>query len=279
MKLPVRGLLREPLLHFVLIGAALFGLHRLADPGSLDDSEQRIVVSAGRIEQLASVFARTWQRAPTPGELKGLIDEYVLEEVYYRAALRMGIDEDDTVIRRRLRQKVEFLIADTAALFEPTDEELGAYLSANEEEFRKDPAYTFRQIYFNPERHAETLVTAQLASLSANQAVRRDPTLIPESFASSSRHEVDGTFGTGFTSQLDELAPGVWSGPIRSGLGWHLVQLGSRTPGYLPELPVIRGAVAREWANAKRQETRRALNERLLEDYEVVIEWPEEAEG
>ena len=273
------GLLREPLLHFVLIGAALFGLHRLVDPGSLDDSNQRIVVSAGRIEQLASVFARTWQHSPTPDELKGLIDEYVLEEVYYRTALRMGIDEDDTVIRRRLRQKVEFLTDDTAALFEPTDEELGVYLSANEEEFREDPVYTFHQIYFNPERHAETFVTAQLASLSANQAVRRDPTLIPESFARSSRHEVGGTFGTGFARQLDELTPGAWSGPIRSGLGWHLVQLESRTPGYLPELPVIRGAVAREWANAKRLETRRALNERLLEDYEVVIEWPKEAEG
>ena len=235
-------------------------------------------MSAGRIDQLTGIFAKTWQRPPTPEELKGLVDEYVLEEIYYRKALAMGIDKDDTIIRRRLRQKLEFLTEDIAALAEPSDGELAAYLSANEERFRTEPVYTFRQIYFNPERHGgdpEGYVREQLALLNSGEDVPGDRTLIPDSFAHASRHAVDGTFGTGFSGQLDELTPGAWSDPIRSGLGLHLVRLESRVPGHLPELAAIREKVAREWANDKRLATKKKLNDRLLEDYEVVIEWPE----
>ena len=271
-------LLREPLLHFLLIGAALFGLYRLANPGSTADAARRIVVSAGRIDQLASLFTKTWQRPPEPTELKGLIDEYILEEIYYRRAQKMGLDRDDVVIRRRLRQKLEFLTEDAAALLEPEQEELARYLAANQDRFRDDSSYTFRQLYFNPARHGEDpegLVGQRLVELNAGREVEADPTLIPESFAASPRRAVDSTFGRGFSARLDELPEGVWSGPVRSGLGLHLIRIESRTPGRLPELAEIRNAVAREWANDKRLETKKGVNDRLLEDYEIVIEWPE----
>ena len=271
-------ILREPLVHFLLLGAVLFLIFGLTNQAGTISSEQRVVVSVGRIEQLATVFGKTWQRPPTSEELKGLIDDFVLEEVYYRQAVAMGIDRDDTIIRRRLRQKLEFLTDDVSSLVEPTDEELAAYLADNQEKFRVSPSYTFRQVYFNPEKYGantEALVAEQLELLRSGKTHGGDASLLPESFDQDSRQAVDGTFGMGFSDELDKLTVGGWQGPVRSGLGIHLIHLEARAEGRLPEIAEIRSVVQREWSNEKRIANRRKMNDRLLEDYEVIIEWPE----
>ncbi len=216
----MRNILREPLLHFLLIGAGLFVIYGMANETDTDDADRKLVVSAGRIEQLVTVFQKTWQRPPTREELQGLINDFLLEEVYYRQAVAMGIDRDDTIIRRRLRQKLEFLTDDTAALVEATDEELAAYLAANQDKFRESTTYTFRQVYFNPEKHGddpEGYVEKQLGVLRSETARAGDVSLLPESLDQASCREVDGNFGAGFSGKLDELTPGDWQGPIRSG--------------------------------------------------------------
>ena len=268
---------REPLLHFLLIGAALFVVFDIVSGPSRSEEENRIVVSAGRIQQMASIFTKTWQRPPTANELKGLIDDFVLEEIYYRQAVAMGIDRDDTIIRRRLRQKFEFLTDDLAATLEPTEEELTVYLAANPDAFRRETTYTFEQVYVNSDRAGgdlEALVADQLATLRFGDAVPAETGLLPSSFNEAPVRVVDNTFGTGFSASLDALTPGQWQGPVESGLGIHLVRLESRVEGTLPELDEIRPVVEREWAHAKRLETRRLINEQLLKDYEVEIEWP-----
>jgi hypothetical protein len=273
--------LKEPLLHFMLIGAALFVGFDLVNRSESGAAAKRIVVSSGRVEQLSRIFGRTWQRPPTAQELKGLIDDFVLEEAYYREGIAMGIDQDDTMIRRRLRQKLEFLTEDAATLTEPSEEELAVYFADHEDQFRMEPTYTFRQIYFNPEHHGDealAFISEQAGKLRAGQNVDGDQTLLPPSYEDVPRRQVNSAFGSGFAENLDELRPHEWSEPILSGLGVHLVQLESRTPGYLPELPEILPQVKREWANRRRQEFRREFDEQLLSDYEVVIEWPE-AEG
>lgn len=272
-------ILREPLVHFLLIGAAFFLVFGLTNQAGTTSSDQRVVVSVGRIEHLATVFRKTWQRPPTSEELKGLIDDFVLEEVYYRQAVAMGIDRDDTIIRRRLRQKLEFLTDDISSLVQPTDEELAAYLADNQEKFRVSRAYTFQQVYFNRERHGDNtkdFVAEQLALLQSGMTHGGDASLLPESFNQESRQTVDGTFGMGFSNELDKLTVGEWRGPIRTGLGLHLIRLAARIEGRLPELAEIRSVVQREWSNEKRIANRQKLNGRLLEDYEVIIEWPEE---
>ncbi len=189
--------LNEPLVHFLLIGAALFLIFGLLDD-TAGGPKQRVVVSAGRIEQLAGIFTKTWQRPPTGEELQGLIDEFVLEEVYYRQAVEMGLDRDDTIIRRRLRQKLEFLSDDTASLVEPTDEELEKYLAENEDSFRDSATYTFQQAYFNPEKHGddpEAYVAEQLAALRSGKTEVGDVSLLPMLFDEATRRVVDGTFG------------------------------------------------------------------------------------
>jgi hypothetical protein len=275
----MKKIFREPLVHFLLIGVGLFFVFGFVNhPDKAGDSVQRIVITAGRIEQLTTAFEKTWQRPATDEELKGLIDEFVLEEVYYRQALAMGIDRDDTIIRRRLRQKMEFLTDDVASLVEPIDEELTTYLAEHKDTFRESPVYTFRQVYFNPEIHGDLqgYVEGTLAVLQSGQTDTGDSSLLPQSFDAASQQVVDAAFGSGFSQQLDKLSIGDWQGPIPSGLGSHLVLLETRTEGRLPELTEIRQVVEREWNNEKRIANHRRVNARLLAEYEIVIEWPQE---
>ncbi len=279
----MKKLLREPLLHFMIIGAGLFALHSLlGSPDEPAPASEEINVNPGRIQQLANVFTKTWQRPPTSKELQGLVDDFVLEEAYYRKAVAMGLDRDDTIIRRRLRQKLEFLTDDVVSMAEPTDEDLAAYLVEHAEEFRESPAYTFRQAYFNPERHGgdpAAYVAAQRKRADAGETIQGDPSLLPASFKQASRREVDGTFGTGFSRALDKLTLGDWQGPVRSGLGLHLIQLTDRQEGRLPTLKEVRSAVKREWEHDRRLENRRVFNERLLEEFTVTIDWPDDLTG
>lgn len=271
------AILREPLLHFLLVGAALFVLFGLVNERYSGSEDNQVVVSVGRIGQLENIFTRTWQRPPTATELKGLIDDFVLEEIYYRQAVAMGIDRDDTVIRRRLRQKFEFLTDDMAAAIEPTDAELSDYLEANPDAFMRDTTYSFEQVYINREQvgtDLEAHIAKLLAALRVGDVSAGNSGLIPSNFVATPGREVDGTFGFGFSEKLDVLVSGEWQGPVESGLGLHLIRLESRVEGTLPELAKIRPVVEREWAHQKRQETRQSINERLLADYEVIIEWP-----
>jgi len=273
----MKKLLREPLLHFLIIGAAMFVVFGLVNDRISGDADNQVVVSAGRIQQLENIFTKTWQRPPSPEELKGLIDDFVLEEIYYRQAVAMGIDRDDTVIRRRLRQKFEFLTDDLATASVPTDEELAAYLAASPDAFKRDTTYTFDQVYINPDRpgaELEAYVAEKLSVLRAGKVAAGDSGLLPAFFEETSGRVVNGSFGSGFSDNLDLLPIGEWQGPIESGLGLHLIRLRDRVAGTLPKLAEIRPIVEREWANEKRLETRRIINEKLLNDYEVVIEWP-----
>lgn len=298
----MKRILREPLVHFLLAGAALFALYQWASDSAEEPSDSQILVNPGRVEQFATVFAKTWQRPPTREELQGLIDDYVLEEIYYRQAVAMGIDRDDTVIRRRLRQKLEFLTDDATSLADPTDEQLETFLRENESRFRQSPKYTFRQIYFNPEKHGEDpegfllerrtqlrqMQTGQDAS-SPNPAVNAeraanekllegDPSLLPESFQSASVQEIDRNFGLGFAKQLEPLSLETWEGPLQSGMGAHLVRIDAREEGRLPRLDEIRNAVEREWRNKTRLESREAINASLRDQYEVIVAWPQSIE-
>ena len=272
-------ILREPLLHFLLIGAALFVVFGLVNDRTFSNADTQVVVSVGRIEQLENIFAKTWQRSPTKEELKGLVDDFVLEEIYYRQAVAMGIDRDDTVIRRRLRQKFEFLTDDMAAAAVPTDGELANYLAANADVFMTDTTYTFEQVYINPDRPGVDLdgyIAEQLSALRAGNVVVGDSALLPTFFDATPDRVVDSNFGLGFSDSLDLLTAGEWQGPVESGLGIHLVRIEARVEGTLPDLSDIRPLVEREWAHEKRLETRRIINEQLLNEYDVVIEWPTE---
>ena len=281
----MKKILREPLLHFLLLGAAIFaayGLvsrHSRAEPG-------KIVISEGQVAAMTEGFARTWRRPPTGAEIEGLIRDRVREEVYSREAMALGLDKDDTVIRRRLREKMEFITDDIAALAEPGDNELSAYLNAHAETFRVPPQFTFSHVYLNPERHGENLardtrqLLAQLQQADAQADISElgDSFLLEHQFQSLPASEVVKQFGDKFAAKLGELSPGQWQGPVESGYGVHLVWISKRTDGRVPSLGEVRDSVRREWANARRLEANEKFYQELLKRYVVTIERPNPAE-
>jgi len=273
--------LREPLLHFLLLGAALFLLYRAMNGGEAA-TPRSIVVSESRVEALAENFAKTWMRPPSAMELKGLVDDYVAEEVYYREAIAMGLDRDDTVIRRRLRQKMEFVTDDVAAAAPATDAQLQAYLDAHQDKFVEPARLTFRQVFLSRERRGEAVqrdaqrLLAQLrAGKSATNAQEAgDATLLPAVMESATPQEVDNTFGTDFAAAIVKAPIGQWDGPVPSGYGVHLVKVDQREAGALPSLAQIRPAVQREWEAEQRKMAKDALLRQLLSKYDVRVEGP-----
>lgn len=282
--MPIKNLLREPLLHFLAIGAALFLWFHWSGAGS-GPASTRIVLSAGQIEHLAAGYTKAWRRPPTEAELKGLIDDWVREEIAVREAMAAGLDRDDTVIRRRLRQKFEFLQEDAADISAPTDAQLQAWLDANAAAFRTEPRVSFRQVYFSKDRRGQSAeadaksALAHLAKAGTEAMADKfgDATMLPPESEVATRSDVAKTFGEDFAARIDKTEPGAWTGPIASSYGLHLVLVRSRTPGGLPPLAAIRPAVERQYAADRRAGQLAAMYERLLSRYTVVIERRESA--
>jgi len=275
----MRRLLREPLAHFLLVGALLFAVYGLAGKPR-QAAPETIAITRAQIDALATGFAKTWQRAPRPDELQGLIQDRVREEVYCREAIALGLDKDDTIIRRRLRQKMEFVSEDVAPDVEPTEADLRAYLSAHRESFRVDPRLSFRHVYLDPERHRGTLAADArqlLATLNAEGGAADptragDPFLLDHTFDDAPAGVVAKQFGDGFAAALAGLVPGRWQGPIESGYGAHLVFLAARVEGRDPIFDEVKDAVRVEWTHQKRLQANEAFYDGLLKKYTVTIE-------
>jgi hypothetical protein len=281
----VRRLLQEPLLHFLLLGAALFAAYAILSRGGAGESG-RIVVTQGQIESMATLFARTWQRPPDGEELRGLIRSYVREEVLYREGLALGLDRDDPVIRRRVGQKLEF-VAENGEAAEPSDKDLQAYLDSHRAAFAVEPQFTFRQVYLDPRRHEKALAADAerlLAELNRpgsgrDAAELGDPTLLPHRLERASASEVKRVLGEDFAAALAKLAPGRWQGPINSGYGAHIVLVSVRTEARAPALAEVREVVKREWERARRVEASEKFYQKLLARYAVTVEGPRLAQG
>ena len=276
----LRALLREPLLHFVVLGGLLFLLFGLTRTPGQDDARQ-IHVTAAHVKQLAAQFSRTWMRPPTDAELAGLIERHIRGEVFYREALAMGLDQDDPYVRNRLGQKLELMLDDLSAETVPSDETLARYLRDNPERFEAPARVSFQQVYLNPDRHPR--LEADAADLLARLRAGADPvglgdvSLLGQAFDDLTQPEVARQFGGAFAEALLGLEQGQWLGPVRSGLGAHLVLLTTREPARLPALAEVRPQVLREWQEQRRRAQKEQLYARLRQRYEVSVE-PAEAE-
>lgn len=277
----MKNLLREPLLHFVIVGAALFALHSALNR-DIEPARDRIVVTPGQLEHFSATFAQTWQRPPSAEELKGLVDQYVQEEILSREAIKLGLDKNDSVIRRRLQQKMEFVVEDLTATKPPTEAELAEYLARHPDVFRTEPHFTFRQVFLSPETRGQNLAAdagallAQLRSpgFTADFDALGDRLLLPAQFKDAPSRRVQADFGRAFAAELMTAKPGEWTGPIRSGYGLHLVLVEGRTEGRLPELAEVRDHVSRELISSRRQAANQKFLEDLLARYEVRVDWP-----
>jgi len=279
-----KSIFREPLLHFLLIGAAMFLYFRWSGGGAGPKST-RITLGSAQLSNLAAGYARTWQRPPSEAELKALIDDWVREEISVREATAAGLDRDDTVLRRRLRQKFEFLVEEVSEAAPPTDRELQQWLTSHASEFRTDPRISFRQVFVSPDRRGTSAssdarqLLAQLRSAGAAAPTDNlgDSSMLPRELDLTPLGEVGRTFGEQFAARVGAVGAGTWTGPIESAYGLHLVFVRDRVEGETPDLASIRPTVERELMAERRQRQLKATYDRLLEKYTVAVERAQDA--
>jgi len=277
----MKSLLREPLIHFLLIGAALFLLFEVFDDPAGPQSS-RVVITNGQIEFLKANYARSRQRQPTEQELQGLIDGYVREEIFYREALALGLDKDDTIIRRRLKQKLELMSDDLAGITVPSDEDLRQFMETHAESFRTQTRIAFRHVYLNVYQRGTSTEdeAARLLALLTDETNKSDPDtlgdslMLPRTFNLSPVSEIAKMFGEPFSLELVNSKPGQWIGPVQSGYGLHLILVTEHIAGKMPRLDEIRETVEWEWSAAHRKELKENIYNELCGKYTIEFEQP-----
>jgi len=272
-------LLKEPLLHFLIAGSVLFAAYGWLNRGA-DDDRPVVRITAAEVEWLQQTWARQWQRPPSPEETQGLVVDYLKEELLAREARVLGLDENDTVVRRRLAQKMEFMVEDTAQLAQPSEEELLRFYEANRERFQLPALLSFSHIYFNPDRRGartEADARAALQQLlraggSASPSDLGDRFLAQYDFRDADEQAVGSVLGAEFARQVFTFAPGKWQGPIESGYGLHLVRVWKKQSAQPRELSAVKDEVLEQWRQQRENEAREQYFAALLERYDVVVD-------
>ncbi len=269
---PLPGVLREPLLHFLLLGAALFALYAAFGDDKAPVPANRIEVTQADVARLAGQFEATWRRPPSGEERAALIDAFVREEILVREARALGLDRDDTAVRQRLAQKMQFLAESGAEAAEATDAELLAHLEAHPERFQRQAAVAMEQVFLGSDAAAAADGLAALRAGAAPDTLGAPdgPNLLPARFPLSPASVIDGAFGRGVFARVAALEPGVWDGPVASAFGLHAVRLQAFEPAELPPLETIRGMVIRDWRAARRAALAEARFEALAARYVVI---------
>lgn len=264
----MRRWFNEPLLHFLILGGLVFGAYSWLHRGSSD--EQRVLrVTAAEVTWLSETWARQWQRTPNEQELRGLVADYVKEELLAREAKEMGLDENDTVVRRRLAQKMEFLVQDTARLAEPTEDELRRLYDSEQARYRTPARISFTQIYFKTEAAAR-MGLGQVGIYSHEEL--GDHTLLERDYPGSDEQTVATLFGKQFARQVFSLESGKWEGPVASSYGFHLVQVRDRHDPMLRPFDEVRTQVLEDWHRSQQTKANEQFFARLLKKYEVVVD-------
>ncbi len=277
----MKKLYKEPLLHFLIIGVLIFTLFSIVNKEEDIVSGNKIIVSAADIQRLSSSWAKKWNRPPTETELQGLVESHIREEVYYRAALALGLDKNDTILRRRLMQKMEFLSNDLAELNTPDESELNQYFIDHKDNYELPARVSFTHIYFSLDKRGAKAVEDAKSVLSElktrSGAVLRVPErgdsfMLQYDFDQETPFEVERLFGKGFAEELFTLGINTWLGPIESGYGLHLVRISEKIDARMPELASVIDKVRTDLMFERRQKMNKEIYERFKERYEIVIE-------
>ncbi len=279
---------REPLLHFLLIGLALFGLysHINRGRGGVEPSKQ-IALSMDDLRVMETYFESQWHRPPTPAEFQAMVEDKIREEVLYREGLAMGLDKDDTIVKRRMAQKMEFLAEDVAAAHEPSTAELKAWFEKNNSKFALPSRYSFRHVYFSPDRrgkNAQQDATQALAKISGQPEDSKlaasvgDSFMFQDYYGDRTPSAIAKEFGPQFAVALEKLKPSSWQGPVESGYGWHLVFVDTVIPGRIPAFEEIEPDVKTAWlGEQKATEWRKAYADMRAKYIVLLPATPSEA--
>jgi hypothetical protein len=280
----VKRWLREPLLHFLLFGAILFVAYGYFEPrvGTPEASKQ-IRLTSDELLQLATYFQSQWRRPPTMEEFSRLVDDKVREEVLYREAIAMGLDREDTIVKRRMAQKMQFLAEDVATQREPDRAELEAWFAANAATFALPGRITFRQVYFSPDRRGDRAqgdaekALAKLAGQPVDSKIAAsvgDPFMLQEYYGDRSPDQIAKEFGPAYARAVFRAKPDAWQGPIESGFGWHLVFVDTLVPGRIPPIEEIESDVKSAWLAERKASAWQKAYKDMRAKYTVLLPAP-----
>ncbi|HBP87167.1 MAG TPA: peptidylprolyl isomerase [Nitrospirales bacterium] len=272
---------KEPLVHFLLAGAVVFAVYGLVnDRTNAESKEERMVrISAGQVEWLKQTWARQKGRPPNTEELQGMVAGYLKEELLAREARELKLDEDDTIVRRRLAQKMDFMVQDTAQLAEPGEDELRQLLESHSVRFQTPARITFTHVFFNRDARGEKTRADALVALeqlpktqTGSESEFGDRFLSQYDFHETEEQAVASVFGPEFARRIFTVPPGNWQGPLESGFGLHLVLVTKKEPARLPDFTTVRDDVVALWRQQQERESRERYFSGLLEKYEVVMD-------
>lgn len=272
-------LIKEPLVHFLILGALLFALNSVVGDSNPTATNNSIVISDTEVEWMQSTWNKKWGRMPTDDELQGLIEAYIREEVLYREGLAMGLDKDDTIIRRRLATKMEFLAKDIGQIVEPTEEELQAYFRENIGRYIEPATISFSHIYFNRDNRENASADAQAAleKLMQNNVPEAedwqlgDPFMLHYDYVLKSQTEVMQLFGSDFAEAVFKMQAGGWHGPVESGYGIHLVYLKDKVAARKPSLDEVRDRVNNDLVTQRRTDSFETFYKSLRDKYDIQL--------
>jgi peptidyl-prolyl cis-trans isomerase C len=267
-------LLKEPLLHFLVAGGLLFAGYSWIHRGEKREDRRRIEITSNQVQQIELDWRARWQRLPTQAELQAGIADQLKQEILYREALELGLDKNDTIVKRRMAQKMDFLADEVASLRDPAPGEVEAWFEKNRAQYVPAPLATFHHLYFSlDKRSANTEADARqaLGTLGSKDASGGDTFVFQASYNEQTPDQVARVFGSKFAEQLFQLKPGGWRGPVESGFGWHLVWVDALVPGEPPTFESVAQQVKSDWLAEQRAELKRTTFEALKARYEIVI--------
>jgi hypothetical protein len=280
----VKRLLREPLLHFLLLGVVLFAIYAYLHRGRMGiESSKQIVVSLDELRQMDIYFESQWHRPPTPEEFNAMVEDRVREEVLYREGLAMGLDKDDEIVKRRMAQKMQFLAEDVAAAHEPSTTELKAWFDKNKEKFALPSRYSFRHLYFSPDKRGKgaqeeaTKALTRVAGQAEDSKVAAslgDQFMFQDYYGDRTPEAIAKEFGPQFAVALEKLKPGSWRGPVESGYGWHLVFVDTVIPGRIPAFEEMEPDVKTAWLAEQKQTAWQKAYKEMRAKYSVLLPAP-----
>jgi len=281
-----RAAVREPFFQFMVLGSLLFGAYTwLSQADSADLPPTEIRLTMDDLAQLVLGFEAQWSRSPTQAEFNQLVENRVREDVLYREALSLGLDKEDTIVKRRMAQKMEFLAEDLADAREPTDEELRSWFSENAAQFAVSPRLTFHHVYFSPDARGANAVgdaeaaLGKIAGLPGTEgaAAAGDAFMFQDYYRELTTQAIARDFGPEFAVAVARLDPGHWQGPVRSGYGWHLVFVDGVIPGRVPNYEEVAGEVKTAWLGTRKAEAWTKAYDEIRAKYDVLMPVPVDA--
>jgi hypothetical protein len=280
----LKRMLREPLLHFLLLGLAVFAVYGYLHRGRFGiESSREIVLSLDELRQMDMYFESQWHRQPTPQEFQAMVEDKVREEVLYREGLAMGLDKDDTIVKRRMAQKMQFLAEDVATAHEPSTAELKEWFDKNKDKFALPSRYSFRHLYFSPDKrgkNAQDDAAKALAKIAGQPedsklaASLGDSFMFQDYYGDRTPDAIAKEFGPQFAVALEKLKPGSWQGPVESGYGWHLVYVNSVIPGRIPAFEKMEPDVKTAWLAEQKQTAWARAYKEMRAKYTVLLPAP-----